>query len=79
MTQIDLLQSAISDLKMTRDEFAARLDCPRRSLDKWLLPESSNDHRTMPAIAWTLVREVLANEKLKAKIARLEKRLEKVA
>lgn len=77
MTQIEFLQSAIANLQMTRDEFAVRLGCPRRTLDKWLLPEASNDHRPMPEIVWTLVREILANEKLKAKVQRLEKKIEK--
>ena len=64
---------------MTRDEFAARLGCPRRTLDKWLLPATSNDHRPMPEVVWTLVREILANQNLKSKVERLEKRLEKNA
>lgn len=68
----------MTSLTMTRDEFAARLGCPRRTLDKWLLPESSNDHRAMPEVVWTLVREILANVKLAAKVERLEKKLEKV-
>jgi hypothetical protein len=78
MTQSEFLQSAMTPLGMTRDEFAARLGCPRRTLDKWLLPESSNDHRVMPEVVWTLVREILANEKLLAKVERLEKKLEKI-
>jgi hypothetical protein len=78
MTQSEFLQSAMTSLELTRDGFAARLGCPRRTLDKWLLPESSNDHRAMPEVVWTLVREILANEKLLAKVERLEKKLEKV-
>jgi transcriptional regulator with XRE-family HTH domain len=79
MTQSEFLQSAMTSLGMTRDEFAARLGCPRRTLDKWLLPESSNDHRGMPEVVWTLVREILANEKLLAKVERLEKKLVKIS
>lgn len=79
MTQSEFLQSAMGELGMTRDAFAARLVCPRRTLDKWLLPESSNDHRAMPEVVWTLVREILAHEKLKAKVVRLEKKLTKAA
>jgi hypothetical protein len=79
MTQTEFLQSAIAHLEMTRDDFAARLGCPRRTLDKWFLPETSNDHRTMPEVVWTLVREVLANRKLLAKVERLEKKVEKNA
>jgi hypothetical protein len=77
MTQIEFLQFAMGDLEMTRDEFTARLGCARRTLDKWLLPETSKDHRAMPEVVWTLVREILANEKLKAKVERLEKKIEK--
>lgn len=75
MTQIEFLQSAIAHLGMTRDEFSTRLGCPRRTLDKWLLPETSNDHRLMPEVVWTLVREVLTNEKLQAKVQKLQKKL----
>lgn len=77
MRQNEFLQSAVASLEMTRDEFAVRLGCPRRTLDKWLLPETSNDYRPMPEVVWTLVREILANEKLKAKVQRLEKKIEK--
>lgn len=73
MTQNDFLQSAMATLGMTRDAFASRLGCARRTLDKWLLPESSNDHRPMPETVWNLVREILAHEKLKAKVEKMSK------
>lgn len=79
MTQSEFLQAAIGELKLTRDAFSIRLGCPRRTLDKWLLPESSNDHRPMPEVVWTLVREIQAHETLKRKVERLEKILEKAA
>lgn len=75
MTQNEFLQAAMSELSMTRDAFCARLGCPRRTLDKWLLPESSNDHRAMPEVVWNLVREILAHEKLKQKVERLQKKI----
>lgn len=79
MTQSDFLQSAISNLEITRDEFSARLGCLRRTMGKWLIPETSNDYRSMPEVVWTLIRDILANKKLKNEVARLEKKLEKNA
>lgn len=67
MTQSNFLQSAMTDLGMTRDLFSDRLGCARRTLDKWLLPDSSTDHRTMPETVRNLVLEILAHEKLKEK------------
>lgn len=55
----------MGELDMTRDAFCARLGCARRTLDKWLLPDDSRDHREMDGVVWTLVREILAHEKLK--------------
>lgn len=65
-TQQEFLRSAMTELNMTRDAFCERLGCARRTLDKWLLPASSNDFRNMDETIWTLVREILAHEKLKA-------------
>lgn len=74
MTQNEFLQSAMAELGLTRDGFATRLGCARRTLDKWLLPDSSNDHRPMPETVWNLVREILAHEKLKAKIEKMSRK-----
>ncbi|HJV75079.1 MAG TPA: hypothetical protein VJ654_12715 [Noviherbaspirillum sp.] len=79
MTQQEFLQSAMRDLGMTREAFAERLGCAQRTLDKWLLPDSSNDHRGMNETVWNLVREILAHEKLKVKHERLQKKIEKSA
>ena len=65
----------MAELGMTREAFAVRLGCARRTLDKWLLPESTNDHRPMPETVWNLVREILAHEKLKAKVGKMKKKL----
>jgi hypothetical protein len=67
MNQIDFLQTSMADLHMTRDQFAQRLGCARRTLDKWLLPENSTDHRKMPETVRNLVDEILAHEDLKEK------------
>lgn len=74
-TQQDFLRSAMDELAMTRDAFAARLACPRRTLDKWLLPATSNDHRTMDEAMWKFVREVLDHELLKLAHARTKKKV----
>lgn len=65
-TQQVFLRDAMGELGMTRDAFAERLACPRRTLDKWLLPSESKDHRTMDETMWQFVREVLEHERLKA-------------
>lgn len=64
-TQQAFLREAMAELSMTRDAFTGRLGCARRTLDKWLLPATSNDFRTMDETIWNLVREILAHEKLK--------------
>lgn len=51
---------------LTREAFSSRLGCAQRTLDKWLLPNESKDHRDMDETIWNLVREILAHEKLKA-------------
>lgn len=74
-TQQDFLRSAMGELVMTRDVFAARLACPRRTLDKWLLPATSNDHRAMDEAMWKFVREVLEHERLKVAHERTKKKV----
>lgn len=50
-------------LGLTRDGFAERFSMSRRALDKWLLPDSSNDFRPLPKMARAYVDEVLAHQK----------------
>lgn len=82
-TQQEFLRSAMVTLgkliredgkSLTREEFAKRLGCASRTLDKWLLPSGSNDHRKMEETIWTLVREILAHEKLKVTHAKTLKK-----
>ena len=75
-TQQEFLRSAMGELEMTRDAFAVRLACPRRTLDKWLLPSESKDHRPLDETMWKFVREVLAHEKLKAAQKTRKKKVE---
>ena len=67
MNQQEFLRNAMSDLALSRETFALRIGCAKRSLDKSLLPDSSNDFREMGEPIWNLVREILAHEKLKQK------------
>lgn len=60
----------MAQLGMTRAAFAGRIGCAGRTLDKWLLPATSKDFRNMDETIWVLVREILAHEKLKAKVAK---------
>ena len=77
MTQQEFLQAAMATLGMTRGEFATRLGCAKRTLDKWLLPDTSNDYRTMNETIWSLIREILEHEKLKNKYTQLQQHLAK--
>ena len=70
-TQQEFLHSAMEGLNMTRDAFCGRLGCARRTLDMWLLPAVSKDFSNMDETIWTLVREILAHEKLKVVAGRM--------
>lgn len=59
-TQV-LLRDAMRRLNMTRDAFAERIGCRRRTLDSWLLPDESSEYRAMPEVARRFVSEILAN------------------
>lgn len=79
MKQQEFLRYAMAELAMTREAFSGRLGCAKRTLDKWLLPETSNDYRAMDETIWNLVREILAHEKLKARHEKLQQKLAKTA
>lgn len=68
ITQQDFLRAAMKKMEMRRAAFAERIGCSVRALDKWLLPPSSKDHRTMDETIWVSIREILAHDKLKAKV-----------
>ena len=57
--QQEFLRQAMEALGMTRDAFAKRFTVPRRTLDKWLLPDTSNDYRPLPDMARAYINEVL--------------------
>ena len=48
-------------LGMTRDEFCLRISVPRKTLDKWLAPEGSNEKRVMAEMAWAYIKEILGD------------------
>ncbi len=77
LPQQDFLRDAMLELGLTRQEFAKRIGAPWETFKKWLLPEESGGSREMPAIAWSLVREVLAHERLKRELEAVRKKLEK--
>jgi hypothetical protein len=64
--QRDFLLSAMEELGLTQELFAARLGCEQRSLDRWLMLSTSIDYREMDRSTWGLVREIMAHEKSKA-------------
>lgn len=73
LTQQDFLRDAMFELGLTREAFAKRIGAPWETFKKWLLPADSGGSREMPAIAWSLVREVLAHERLKRELETLQK------
>ena len=73
--QHECLREAMGELARNRDAFAERVACPRRTLDKWLLPSDSKDHRAMDEAMWKFVREVLEHERLKVAHERVKKKV----
>ncbi|MFE8032931.1 helix-turn-helix domain-containing protein [Thiohalocapsa marina] len=55
MRQQDMLRTAMKQSGQTRQRLAERLGVSRRTLDKWLLPETSRDFRRMPETALRLL------------------------
>jgi len=70
-----LLRDAMRRLNMTRDAFAERIGCRRRTLDSWLLPDESSEYRAMPEVARRYVTGKSLGERLpgqRAKVVRAE-------
>jgi aspartate carbamoyltransferase catalytic subunit len=65
MPQQVLLRDAMRQLNMTRDAFAERIGSRRRALDAWLLPDESNEFRSMPEVARRFVGEIMASDGLR--------------
>jgi hypothetical protein len=55
MKQQDALRQAMRQSAQTRTQLAEALGVARRTLDKWLLPETSHDFRRMPETAQRLL------------------------
>lgn len=55
MKQQDALRQAMQQTGQTRAQMAEVLGVSRRTLDKWLLPETSQDFRRMPGTALRLL------------------------
>src|SRR5262249_3403567 len=54
------LRDAMRRMNMTRDAFANRIGVSRRALDTWLLPDDSQESRSMPEIVGRFVSEIVA-------------------
>nr|WP_076787230.1 transcriptional regulator [Mycetohabitans sp. B4] len=52
----------MSELGMTREQFAERIGTKKRTLDNWLLSPDSNEYRSMPNMAWKFMREILEHQ-----------------
>jgi transcriptional regulator with XRE-family HTH domain len=55
MKQQDILRQAMAQSGQTRAQLAGVMGVAKRTLDKWLLPESSRDFRHMPETALRLL------------------------
>src|SRR5690554_2941372 len=69
VSQQVFLRDSMRRLNLTRDVFAARIGVKRRALDAWLLPEGSQEFRTMPEVVSRFVTEIVQNESLLQKYA----------
>lgn len=65
------LRDAMRRLNLTREIFAARIGVKRRALDTWLLPEGSQEFRTMPEVVQRFVTEIVENQHLMEKYAQV--------
>ncbi|PKO60984.1 MAG: transcriptional regulator [Betaproteobacteria bacterium HGW-Betaproteobacteria-17] len=70
LSQQEFLRKAASDLGLNLTEFARRIGAPQSTFEKWMADPNASRYREMPAIAWSLVREVLAHEALRKKVSR---------
>jgi aspartate carbamoyltransferase catalytic subunit len=60
--QQTFLRDAMRRLNMTREAFASRIGVSRRALDTWLLPEESQESRSMPEIVERFVTEIVERQ-----------------
>jgi hypothetical protein len=67
-TQQDFLRSAMDELNLTPDEFSHRLNCERRTLDRWLDLYHSKEFVMMNDSIWALLREILEYERSRLEI-----------
>ncbi|HEY9104560.1 aspartate carbamoyltransferase [Chitinimonas sp.] len=59
MSQQITLRDAMRTLNLTRDGLADRLGVSKRAMDSWLLPDDSNEHRSMPTVVERFIAEIL--------------------
>ena len=64
ISQQAFLRDAMRRLNLTRDLFAGRIGVKRRALDTWLLPEGSQEFRSMPEVVERFVGEIVQNRDL---------------
>jgi aspartate carbamoyltransferase catalytic subunit len=69
VSQQVFLRDAMRRLNLTRDIFATRIGVKRRALDTWLLPEGSQEFRSMPEVVTRFVTEIVENDSLLQKYA----------
>lgn len=73
--QQDFLKQAMQELGLKREDFAKRLGVSWDTFRRWLMAANTDGTREMPPAAWSLVREVLEHERLKAEHEKVIKQI----
>jgi hypothetical protein len=58
-TQNDFLQEAKATLGLTWDELAEQAGIAPRALKNYRMPADSQNHRSMPSLAWRSIQQLL--------------------
>lgn len=60
LAQALFVQDAMNKLGMTREQLAQRIGVSRKCLGKWMARHGTSEFRSMPAMAWKFLGEILA-------------------
>lgn len=61
VTQREFLLAAMFVCNFTRREFATRLGCAKKALDKWLASPDAADFHVMSPMVWKFAAEIMLN------------------
>lgn len=61
LAQALFLQDAMNRLGMSKEQFALRISVSKKCLSKWMARRGTSEFRSMPAMAWKFIGEILAH------------------